>query len=151
MAPTSGSLRQRVAFRSAIARLPSHSAWLHAGTLLGQRWLGGRGAKWITTQCEYARLALVRLRTLPVASIASNLILIAHDVVGSADLKWVLLSGNLANARICALLPIWLSVSISLAPAWGLATLRQIFARRSHGGSFARAGDQTWALEHLRS
>ena len=87
---------------------------------MGQRWLGCRAAKWITTQCEYTRLALVRLCTLPVASMASNLILIAHDVVGSADLKWVLLSGNLANARICALLPIWLSVSISLAPAWGL-------------------------------
>ena len=94
MASTSGSLRQRVAFRSAIARLPSHSAWLHAGTLLGQSWLGGCAAKWITTQCEYTRLALVRLCTLPVASMASNLILIAHDVVGSADLKWVLLSGN---------------------------------------------------------
>ena len=48
----SGSLRQRVAFRSAIARLPSHSAWLHAGTLLDQSWLGGCAAKWIKTQCE---------------------------------------------------------------------------------------------------
>ena len=98
MASTSGSLRQRVAFRSAIARLLSHSAWLHAGTLFGQSWLGGCAAKWITTQCEYTRLALVRLCTFPVASMASNLILIAHDVVGSADLKWVLLSGNLDTA-----------------------------------------------------
>jgi hypothetical protein len=98
MASTSGSLRQRVAFRSAIARLPSHSAWLHAGTLLGQSGLGVCAAKWITTQCEYTRLALVRLCTLPVASTASNLILIAHEVVGSADLKWVLLSGNLDTA-----------------------------------------------------
>jgi hypothetical protein len=52
MASTSGSLRQRLALRSAIARLPSHSAWLHAAMPLDQNLLGGRAAKWITTQCE---------------------------------------------------------------------------------------------------
>jgi hypothetical protein len=87
MASTDGSLRQRVAFRSAIPWLPSHSAWLHAGTPLGQRLLGGCAAKWIRTQYEYTSLVLLRLCTLPWASVASNLILIAHEVVGSADPK----------------------------------------------------------------
>ena len=35
MASTSGSLRQRLALRSASARLSAHSAWLHAATPLG--------------------------------------------------------------------------------------------------------------------
>ena len=52
MASTCGSLRQRLALRSAIARFPSYSAWLHAATPLGQNLLGGCAAKWITTQCE---------------------------------------------------------------------------------------------------
>jgi hypothetical protein len=51
MASTDGSLRQRLALRSASAQLPTHSAWLQAGTPLGQSLLGGCAAKWITTQC----------------------------------------------------------------------------------------------------
>ena len=35
MAFTSGSLRQRLALRSASAQLPTHSAWLQAATPLG--------------------------------------------------------------------------------------------------------------------
>ena len=52
MVSTCGSLRQRMALRSAIARLPSHSAWVHAAIPVGQSLLGGCAAKWITTQCE---------------------------------------------------------------------------------------------------
>ena len=52
MASTRGSLRQRLALRSASAQLPTHSAWLQAATPLGQNLLGGCAAKWITTQCE---------------------------------------------------------------------------------------------------
>jgi hypothetical protein len=83
MASTDGSLRQRVALRSAIARLRSHSAWLHAAMPVGQSWLGGCAAKWITTQCEYTWLMLLRLCTLPVASMASNLtrIMFRHEVL----------------------------------------------------------------------
>ena len=36
MASTRGSLRQRLALRSASAQLPTHSAWLQAATPLGQ-------------------------------------------------------------------------------------------------------------------
>jgi hypothetical protein len=35
MASTRGSLRQRLALRSASAQAPTHSAWLQAGTPLG--------------------------------------------------------------------------------------------------------------------
>src|SRR2546430_886772 len=52
MALTHGSLRQRLALRSASARLAAHSAWLQAGMPLGQRLLGGCAARWITRQCE---------------------------------------------------------------------------------------------------
>jgi len=52
MASTSGFLRQRLAFRSAVAGLSSHSAWLNAATPAGQNLLAGCAAKWITTQCE---------------------------------------------------------------------------------------------------
>ena len=52
MASTHGSLRQRLALRSASAQLPTHSAWLQAAMPLGQSLLGGCAAKWITTQCE---------------------------------------------------------------------------------------------------
>ena len=52
MAATHGSLRQRLALRSASAQLPTHSAWLQAEMPSGQRLLGGCAAKWITTQCE---------------------------------------------------------------------------------------------------
>src|SRR5580692_2054530 len=52
MASTRGSLRQRLALRSASAQLPTHSACLQAATPLGQNLLGGCAAKWITTQCE---------------------------------------------------------------------------------------------------
>jgi hypothetical protein len=52
MASTHGSLRQRLALRSASARLAAHSAWLQAGMPLGQRLLGGCAARWITRQCE---------------------------------------------------------------------------------------------------
>ena len=52
MASTRGSLRQRLALRSASAQLATHSAWLQAGTPLGQNLPGGCAAKWITTQCE---------------------------------------------------------------------------------------------------
>src|SRR3954453_2489580 len=52
MASTHGSLRQRLALRSASAQLPTHSAWLQAARPLGQSLLGGCAAKWITTQCE---------------------------------------------------------------------------------------------------
>jgi len=52
MASTCASLRQRVALRSANARLADHSAWLQAAMPLGQSLLGGCAAKWITTQCE---------------------------------------------------------------------------------------------------
>ena len=52
MASTHGSLRQRLALRSAIVQVPTHSAWLQAATPLGQSLLGGCAAKWITTQCE---------------------------------------------------------------------------------------------------
>ena len=37
MTSTHGSLRQRLALRSASAQLATHSAWLQAGTSLGQR------------------------------------------------------------------------------------------------------------------
>jgi hypothetical protein len=47
-----GLLRQRMALRSASARLSAHSAWLQAAMPLGQRLLGGCAAKWITRQCE---------------------------------------------------------------------------------------------------
>ena len=40
MASTHGSLRQRLALRSASAQLPTHSAWLQAATPLGQSLLG---------------------------------------------------------------------------------------------------------------
>src|SRR5262245_39837009 len=73
MASTYGSLRQRLTLRSASAQLPTHSAWLQAPTPLGQSLLGGCAAKWITMQCEYIGLVLLRLCTLPVASMASNL------------------------------------------------------------------------------
>ena len=88
MAPTHGSLRQRLALRSASAQLPTHSAWLQAAMPLGQSLLGGCAAKWITTQCEQMWLMLLRLCTLPVASVASNLtrmIALCHEVAGSAD------------------------------------------------------------------
>ena len=49
MASTHGSLRQRLALRSASAQLPTHSAWLQAAMPLGQSLLGGCAAKWITT------------------------------------------------------------------------------------------------------
>jgi hypothetical protein len=52
MASIRGSLRQRLALRSASAQLATHSAWLQAGTPLGQSLLGGCAAKWTTTQCE---------------------------------------------------------------------------------------------------
>src|SRR6516164_1551373 len=52
MASTHESLRQRAALRSATVQLPAHSAWLQAAMPLGQRLLGGCGAKWITRQCE---------------------------------------------------------------------------------------------------
>src|SRR5262245_25397177 len=50
MASTYSSLRQRLALRSASARLHTHSARLKAVTPLGQNLLGGCAAKWITTQ-----------------------------------------------------------------------------------------------------
>src|SRR5437660_11171853 len=56
MASTSGSLRQRLAFLSAVARLPSHSAWLNAATPAGQNLLGGCAAKWITMRSEERRV-----------------------------------------------------------------------------------------------
>ena len=46
MASTHGSLRQRLALRSASAQLPTHSAWLQAAMPLGQRLLGGCAARW---------------------------------------------------------------------------------------------------------
>ena len=52
MVSTSGCLRQRLALRSANARLAAHSAWLQAAMPLGQKLLGGCAAKWITRQCE---------------------------------------------------------------------------------------------------
>jgi hypothetical protein len=52
MAATYGSLRQRLALRSASARLPAYSAWLQAAMPLGQSLLDGCAAKWITRQCE---------------------------------------------------------------------------------------------------
>src|SRR5262249_4699989 len=48
MASTYSSLRQRLALRSASARLPAHSARLKAVTPLGQNLLGGCAAKWTT-------------------------------------------------------------------------------------------------------
>src|SRR5262249_25408476 len=72
MASISGSLRQRLALRSASARLPAHSARLKAVMPLGQNWVGGCGAKWITTQWLERRLALARLCGLLFLSTASN-------------------------------------------------------------------------------
>src|SRR5262249_14296350 len=52
MTSTHGSLRQRLAVRSASAQLAAHSAWPKAATPLGHNLLGGCPTKWITTQCE---------------------------------------------------------------------------------------------------
>ena len=51
MVSTSGCLRQRLALRSAIAQLPTQSAWLQAAMPLGQSLLGGCAEKWIRRQC----------------------------------------------------------------------------------------------------
>ena len=56
---TSGCLRQRLALRSANARLAAHSAWLQAAMPLGQKLLGGCAAKWIT------RLILIAVGSKP--------------------------------------------------------------------------------------
>src|SRR5262249_18707817 len=73
MASTYSSLRQRLALRSARARLPAHSARLKAITPLGQNLLGGCAAKWITTQWLETRLTRARLCGLAVVASASNL------------------------------------------------------------------------------
>ena len=52
MASTSGSLRQRLALRSASTRVSAHSAWLQAAMPSGQSSVGGCAAKWIKRQCE---------------------------------------------------------------------------------------------------
>ena len=66
MASTHGSLRQRLALRSASARLAAHSAWLQAAMPLGQRLLGGCGGEMDhdTVRINMARAAaLVHLAT----------------------------------------------------------------------------------------
>src|SRR5262249_40525819 len=50
MASTHGSLRQRLALRSASSRGPAHWAGLSASTPRGQNLRGGCAGKWITTQ-----------------------------------------------------------------------------------------------------
>ena len=69
-----------------------------------------------------------------------------HEVAGSADPLRALPLTNLTSARNCAALPPLLS---GLAPCAGLATLRQTFVRRSHGGNLSlpgRVNDEQWNL-----
>jgi hypothetical protein len=73
MVSTSGCLRQRLALRSASARLAAHSAWLQAAMPLGQRLLGEMDHE--TVRINMARAAaLVHL-----AAGIGGLELDAHD------------------------------------------------------------------------
>jgi len=76
MASTLGSLRQRLAFRSASAGLAVHSAWLQAAMPLGQRVLRVRGEM----DHETVRINMVRAAALVcLATGIGGLELDAHD------------------------------------------------------------------------
>ena len=69
MASTLGSLRQRLALRSASAQLPTHSGWLQAGTPSGQHF----AFPWVVAPAEPAA---------PIAVLASNITWNAYNNFG---------------------------------------------------------------------